>query len=165
MSLIWWISTKATRRRLNFCRSIRTKKFLQSSIRTARAETRCRYLSSGAILQYLAEKTSRLLPDDAARRWETIQWVYFQMAYPSDRCSVKSASSINCRQGLEDKRPARSLREQSKRLLGVMESRLEGRQWFMADEYTIADVSMLCSGGTQSHRLLWRTRNSSHSIH
>src|SRR5262249_62026049 len=29
---------------------------------------------SGAILQYLAEKTNRLLPDNAARRWETIQW-------------------------------------------------------------------------------------------
>ena len=36
---------------------------------------------SGAILQYLGEKTGKLLPADAARRYETIQWVYFQMAF------------------------------------------------------------------------------------
>src|SRR5213080_4951331 len=34
---------------------------------------------SGAILQYLAEKTGKLLPADPAQRWETIAWVHFQM--------------------------------------------------------------------------------------
>jgi hypothetical protein len=34
---------------------------------------------SGAILQYLAEKTARLLPSDRARRYETIAWLHFQM--------------------------------------------------------------------------------------
>ncbi len=34
---------------------------------------------SGAILQYLAEKTGKLIPSDAARRWQAIQWVHFQM--------------------------------------------------------------------------------------
>ena len=34
---------------------------------------------SGAILQYLGEKTGKLLATDPARRWETIQWVHFQM--------------------------------------------------------------------------------------
>ncbi|MDB5608561.1 MAG: glutathione S-transferase, partial [Bradyrhizobium sp.] len=32
---------------------------------------------------------------------------------------------------------------ESKRLLGVMETHLAGRQWIMDDEYTIADISML----------------------
>jgi GST-like protein len=43
----------------------------------------------------------------------------------------------------EGKRPRDRYVNESKRLLGVMESRLEGRQWFMDDEYTIADISML----------------------
>ena len=34
---------------------------------------------SGAILQYLADKTGKLLPNDPARRWQTIQWLHFQM--------------------------------------------------------------------------------------
>src|SRR5262249_8651339 len=36
---------------------------------------------SGAILLYLADKTGKLVPDDAGRRYECIQWVFFQMAF------------------------------------------------------------------------------------
>ena len=42
-----------------------------------------------------------------------------------------------------DKRPLERYRDESKRLLGVLEARLDGRQWIMGDEYTIADISML----------------------
>jgi GST-like protein len=42
-----------------------------------------------------------------------------------------------------DKRPRDRYVAESKRLLGVMEQRLDGRQWFMDDDYTIADISML----------------------
>ncbi len=42
-----------------------------------------------------------------------------------------------------DKRPRDRYVNESKRLLDVMEKRLDGRIWFMGDEYTIADVSML----------------------
>ena len=34
---------------------------------------------SGAILQYLAERTGKLLPAAPARRYKTIQWLHFQM--------------------------------------------------------------------------------------
>jgi GST-like protein len=44
---------------------------------------------------------------------------------------------------IADKRPLERYVAESKRLLGVMETRLAGRQWFMDDEYTIADISML----------------------
>jgi GST-like protein len=43
----------------------------------------------------------------------------------------------------EDKRPRDRYAAESKRLLGVMDGHLAGKQWFMGDDYTIADVSML----------------------
>jgi len=43
----------------------------------------------------------------------------------------------------EDKRPRDRYVGESKRILGVMDRRLDGRQWFMDDDYTIADISML----------------------
>jgi GST-like protein len=43
----------------------------------------------------------------------------------------------------EDKRPRDRYVGESKRLLGVMDQHLDGRQWFMDDDYTIADISML----------------------
>jgi len=43
----------------------------------------------------------------------------------------------------EDKRPLERYVAESKRLLGVMETRLAHRQWIMDDEYSIADISML----------------------
>ncbi len=43
------------------------------------AESRSGLWESGAILQYLAEKTGKLIPADPVARWHTIQWVHFQM--------------------------------------------------------------------------------------
>ena len=44
---------------------------------------------------------------------------------------------------IEDKRPLERYRDESKRLLGVLETRLDGRQWIMDDDYTIADISLV----------------------
>ena len=44
---------------------------------------------------------------------------------------------------IADKRPLERYQNESKRLLGVMEARLDGRTWIMGDDYTIADISML----------------------
>ena len=44
-------------------------------------------------------------------------------------------------QEIADKRPLNRYVDESKRLLGVMETRLTGRQWFMDDDYTIADIA------------------------
>ena len=98
---------------------------------------------SGAILQYLAEKTGKLIPADAARRWETIQWVYFQMAFVGPMFGQVGFFHKFAGKDYEDKRPRDRYVAESKRLLGVMEQRLGGRQWFMNDDYTIADISML----------------------
>ncbi len=98
---------------------------------------------SGAILQYLAEKTGKLLPVDAARRYQTIQWVHFQMGGIGPMFGQVGFFNKFAGREYEDKRPLQRYVAESKRLLGVMEARLAGRQWIMDDEYTIADISML----------------------
>jgi GSH-dependent disulfide-bond oxidoreductase len=98
---------------------------------------------SGAILQYLAEKTGKFLPSDAARRWQTIQWVHFQMGGIGPMFGQVGFFNKFAGKDYEDKRPLQRYVNESKRLLGVMDGHLAGRQWFMDDEYTIADISML----------------------
>ena len=98
---------------------------------------------SGAILQYLAEKTGKLLPQDAARRYQTIQWVHFQMGGIGPMFGQVGFFHKFAGKDFEDKRPLERYVNESKRLLGVMEMHLAGRQWFMDDDYSIADISML----------------------
>jgi GSH-dependent disulfide-bond oxidoreductase len=98
---------------------------------------------SGAILLYLAEKTGQLLPTDAARRYETMQWVFFQMAFVGPMFGQLGYFFKFAGREIEDKRPLNRYRDEAKRLLRVLETRLDGRQWIMDDEYTIADISLL----------------------
>ena len=98
---------------------------------------------SGAILLYLAEKTGKLLPMDPALRYETIQWVFFQMGAVGPMFGQLGFFHKFAGREYEDKRPLERYRAESKRLLGVLETRLEGRDWLMGADYTIADVSML----------------------
>jgi GST-like protein len=98
---------------------------------------------SGAILQYLAEKTGYFLPSDAARRYETLQWLYFQMSAIGPMFGQVGYFHKFAGKEIADKRPLDRYVAESKRLLGVLERRLAGRQWIMADAYTIADISIL----------------------
>ncbi len=98
---------------------------------------------SGAILQYLAEKTGKLLPVDAARRWQTIQWLHFQMGGIGPMFGQVGFFHKFAGKEIADKRPLERYVNESQRLLAVIDSRLTGRQWIMDDDYTIADISML----------------------
>jgi GST-like protein len=98
---------------------------------------------SGAILLYLAEKTGRLLPPDPAPRYETLQWVFFQMAAVGPMFGQLGFFHKFAGREYEDKRPRDRYAAESKRLLGVLESRLADRDWIMGDDYTIADISLL----------------------
>jgi GSH-dependent disulfide-bond oxidoreductase len=97
---------------------------------------------SGAILQYLGEKTGKLLPADPARRYQTIQWVHFQMAFVGPMFGQVGFFHKFAGKDFEDKRPRDRYVDESKRILSVMDTRLDGREWFM-DEYTIADIATL----------------------
>ncbi|AFK53338.1 glutathione S-transferase N-terminal domain-containing protein [Tistrella mobilis] len=98
---------------------------------------------SGAILLYLAEKTGSFLPADPVARIETIQWVFFQMAAVGPMFGQLGFFHKFAGREIEDKRPLERYRAESERLLGVLESRLDGRDWIMGDDYTIADISLL----------------------
>ena len=98
---------------------------------------------SGAILLYLAEKTGKFLPQDAARRYETIQWVFFQMAAIGPMFGQLGFFHKFGGRDFEDKRPRDRYVKESIRLLGVLDTRLFGRAWLMGDDYTIADIATL----------------------
>ena len=98
---------------------------------------------SGAILLYLAEKTGKLLPADPVRRYEAIQWVFFQMAAVGPMFGQVGYFFKFAGKEIEDKRPLERYRAESQRLLEVLETRLTGRKWIMDDEFTIADVSLI----------------------
>ena len=76
-------------------------------------------------------------------RYETIQWVFFQMASVGPMFGQVGYFHKFAGKEIADKRPLERYRDESKRLLGVLETRLDGRQWIMGDDYTIADISLL----------------------
>ncbi|MGH6872455.1 MAG: glutathione S-transferase N-terminal domain-containing protein [Rhizomicrobium sp.] len=98
---------------------------------------------SGAILLYLAEKTGMFLAADPAARYETIQWLFFQMAFIGPMFGQLGFFHKFAGRDYEDKRPRDRYVAESRRLLGVLEQRLADRDWLMGAGYTIADIATL----------------------
>ena len=98
---------------------------------------------SGAILLYLADKTGRLIPPDAAGRWEAIQWVMFQMGGVGPMFGQVGYFNKFAGREIEEKRPLERYVAEARRLLGVLNERLSDRAWMMGDDYSIADISLL----------------------
>jgi GST-like protein len=98
---------------------------------------------SGAILLYLAEKTGRFLPANPAARYETIQWLMFQMGGIGPMFGQVGFFTVFGGKDFEDKRPLDRYATESKRLLGVLNQRLATRAWVMGEDYTIADMAIL----------------------
>ena len=97
---------------------------------------------SGAILIYLAEKTGQFLPSDPARRYETIQWLMWQMGGVGPMFGQLGFFHKFAGKAFEDKRPRDRYVDETKRLLAVLDQRLSGRSWIMGEEYTIADIAV-----------------------
>jgi GSH-dependent disulfide-bond oxidoreductase len=97
---------------------------------------------SGAILIYLADKAGRFMPQDAAGRYETIQWLMLQMSGVGPMFGQVGFFNKFAGKDYEDKRPRDRYVFEAKRLLAVINRRLTNRSWIMGDEYTIADIAM-----------------------
>ncbi|WP_322979299.1 glutathione S-transferase N-terminal domain-containing protein [Pseudomonas sp. C11] len=97
---------------------------------------------SGAILVYLAEKTGQLLAQDPAQRYETLQWLMWQMGGVGPMFGQLGFFHKFAGAEYEDKRPRDRYVAESARLLGVLDQRLQGRDWIMGD-YSIADIAVL----------------------
>jgi GSH-dependent disulfide-bond oxidoreductase len=97
---------------------------------------------SGAILVYLAEKTGKLLPADPAARYECLQWLMFQMGGVGPMFGQLGHFHKFAADKITDTYPTDRYRDESRRLLGVLEARLDGRTNIMGDDYTIADIAI-----------------------
>jgi len=96
---------------------------------------------SGAILLYLAEKSGKLLPKDAAGRWATIQWLMFQMGGVGPMFGQVGFFHHFAGKDIADPRPRERYYGEAKRLLGVMDRQLEGNDW-ITGSYSIADIAI-----------------------
>jgi GST-like protein len=97
---------------------------------------------SGAILIYLADKARSLIPPDARGRYETIQWLMFQMGGVGPMFGQVVFFNKFAGKEYADKRPRDRYVAEAKRLLGVLDRRLAARTWMMGDRYTIADIAI-----------------------
>jgi len=99
-------------------------------------------MESGAIMIYLAEKSGKLLSSDPATKYETLQWLMWQMGglgpmfgqfgffhkFVGDKCDHPF--------------PVERYRDESIRLLSVLDGHLKSRKYMVADEYSIADIAI-----------------------
>lgn len=97
---------------------------------------------SGAILIYLAEKSGQLLSADPAQRYETLQWLMFQMGGVGPMFGQLGFFHKFAGKDYEDKRPRDRYVNESKRLLGVIDKHLEGKDWMVGNSYSIADIAL-----------------------
>ncbi len=96
---------------------------------------------SGAILVYLADKTGRLMPQDPALRYETLQWLMFQMGGVGPMFGQLGFFHKFAGKDFEDKRPRDRYVAESRRLLGVLDRHLQGKAWLLGDTYSVADIA------------------------
>ena len=96
-------------------------------------------MESGAILFYLAEKTGKFLPTDARRRYDTLQWLMFQVAHIGPMFGQANHFNTYARESIQYAKDRYN--NESVRLYRVLDNRLRDSRWIASDEYTIADIA------------------------
>ena len=95
-------------------------------------------MESGAILVYLAEKYEKFLPKDSIARAEVNEWLMWQMGGFGPILG-QAHHFLHFNPGKSDYAEAR-FRSEVARLYGVLDRRLEGRD-YICDDYSIADMA------------------------
>ena len=95
---------------------------------------------SGAILLYLAAKTGRFLPTDLRARYRVLEWLMFQMG----SVGPMLGQTHHFRLYAPEKIPYAIARysNEARRIYGVLDKRLDGRDWVASDDYSIADIAI-----------------------
>ena len=95
-------------------------------------------MESGAILVYFAEKTGKFLPADRRKRYDALQWLFFQVAHIGPMFGQANHFNNQAR----DNQYARDrYNNETLRLYRVLDNRLSESDWLGCDEYTIADIA------------------------
>ncbi len=97
-------------------------------------------MESGAILLYLADKTGKLISADPRERQETIEWLFFQMASVGPMFG-QYGHFAKFAKGKTDSYGEERYGKETKRLLGVLDKRLQGREYLVGAELSIADIA------------------------
>lgn len=98
-------------------------------------------MESGAILLYLAEKTGKMMPSDAIERLECLQWVFFQVAHIGPMFGQFEHFHRRGDRNATDSYAFERYRDESVRLMGVLEARLDDRKFLVGNTYSVADVA------------------------
>lgn len=97
-------------------------------------------MESGAILIYLAEKTGKFLPKDARKRYDTLQWLMFQMGHIGPMFGQANHFNNYAKENIQYAKDRYN--NESVRLYRVLDNRLRESAWIGCDEYTIADIAI-----------------------
>lgn len=94
---------------------------------------------SGAILVYLAEKSGKLLPKDVRGRKTALEWLFWQVG----GLGPMAGQNHHFTRYAPEKIPYAIERyvKETNRLYGVLDRRLEGRDFIVGNDYTIADIA------------------------
>ena len=98
---------------------------------------------SAAILIYLADKSGQFLPRAGAARYETLQWLMFQIGVVGPMFGQVGFFHKFGGKDFEDKRPRDRYVGEAKRILELLDNRLADRSWIMGDAFSIADIATL----------------------
>jgi len=97
-------------------------------------------MESGAILWYLAEKTGKFLPKEARGRYDTLQWLMFQMGHIGPMFGQANHFNNYTKETIQYARDRYN--NESLRLYRVLDNRLRESRWVAGEDYTIADMAI-----------------------